>query len=69
MDHPDALVNAIGMLYGAILIFATFIRSRFTEAMRIDALFMKECTERTRPMNLLAGLLIAGYAIYSLFFR
>jgi len=34
--------------------------------MRIDALFIKECTERTRPLNLLAGLLIAGYAIYSL---
>jgi hypothetical protein len=66
MNNPDTLVNAIGVLYGAILILATFVRSRFTEAMRIDALFIKECTERTRPMNLLAGLLIAGYAIYSL---
>lgn len=69
MDHPDALVNTIGILYGAVLIFAAFVRSSFTESMRIDALFMKECTERTRPLNLLAGLLIAGYAIYSLFFR
>jgi hypothetical protein len=66
MNNPDTLVNAIGVLYGAILILATFVRSRFTEAMRIDALFIKECTERTRPLNLLAGLLIAGYAIYSL---
>ena len=66
MNNPDTLVNVIGVLYGAILILATFVRSRFTEAMRIDALFIKECTERTRPLNLLAGLLIAGYAIYSL---
>jgi hypothetical protein len=69
MNHPDTLVNAIGICYGAILIFATFVRSGFTEAMRIDALFLKECTERTRPLNLLAGLLIAGYGIYSLLSR
>jgi len=69
MNHPDALVNAIGILYGMILILANFVRSRFTESMRIDALFMKEYTEQTRPLNLLAGLLIAGYAIYSWFFR
>ncbi len=69
MNHPDALVNAIGILYGTILILANFVRSRFTESMRIDALFMKEYTEQTRPLNLLAGLLIAGYAIYSWFFR
>ncbi len=69
MDHPDMLVNTLGVLYGAILIMATFVRSRFTESMRIDALFIKECTESTRPLNLVAGLLIAGYASYSLLSR
>ena len=65
MNHPDTLVNAIGVLYGAILILASFVRSGFTEAMRIDALFMKECTEQTRLLNLLAGVLVAGYSIYA----
>lgn len=69
MNHPDILVNAIGILYGALLISAVFVRNRFTEAMRIDALFMKECTESSRPLNLPAGLLIAGYAIHSIFFQ
>jgi hypothetical protein len=69
MNHPDVIVNVIGILYGALLISATFVRSRLTEAMRIDALFIKEYTEKTRPLNLLAGLLIAGYGIYSLLSR
>jgi hypothetical protein len=69
MNHPDVLVNVIGILYGALLISATFVRSRLTEAMRIDALFMREYTEKTRPLNLLAGLLVAGYGIYSLLSR
>jgi hypothetical protein len=69
MNHPDVLVNVLGILYGALLISATFVRSRLTEAMRIDALFMKEYTEKTRPLNLLAGLLVAGYGIYSLLSR
>ena len=69
MNHPDVLINVLGILYGTLLIFATFVRSSFTESMRIDALFMKGYTEKTRPLNLLAGLLIAGYGIYSLLSR
>ncbi len=69
MNNPDLLINAIGILYGALLVSASFIRTRLTEAMRIDALFMREYTEKTRPLNLLAGLLIAGYGMYSLWSR
>jgi hypothetical protein len=69
MNHPDVFVNLLGILYGAMLITATFVRTSFTEAMRIDALFVKEYTEKTRPVNLLVGLLVAGYAIYSLLSR
>lgn len=69
MSHPDVLVNVMGVLYGAVLVSAVFVRSAFTEAMRIDALFMKESSERTRPLNLLAGLLFAGYSLYSLLSR
>jgi hypothetical protein len=69
MNHPDVFVNLLGILYGAVLISAMFVRTRLTEAMRIDALFVREYTEKTRPLNLLAGLLIAGYGIYSLLSR
>ncbi|NWG40023.1 MAG: hypothetical protein HXY27_08705 [Hydrogenophilaceae bacterium] len=69
MNHPDVFINVLGILYGVLLISAAFVRSRLTESMRIDALFIKEHTEKTRPLNLLAGLLIAGYGIYSLLSR
>lgn len=66
MKNMDVLVNAIGIGYGLVLILATFVRSRITELLRIDALFIKQYTENTRPLNLVAGFLIAGYGIYSL---
>jgi hypothetical protein len=69
MNHPDLFINLLGIAYGAVLIAATFVRSRLTEAMRIDALFISTYTEKTRPVNLLAGLLVAGYAIHSLWSR
>lgn len=67
--NPDVLVNVLGILYGAVLVAAAFVRSNFTEAFRIDALFIKEYTENTRPLNLLVGLLIAGYGIHALVSR
>ena len=66
MNSPDVLINLLGGLYGLFLIVSTFVPSRLGEAMRIDALFIRECTERTRPLNLLAGILVAGYATWSL---
>ncbi len=66
MSNPDVFVNGLGVAYGTLLIAASFVRSGLTEAMRIDALFIKDYSEKTRPLNLLAGLLIAGYALYSL---
>lgn len=66
MNKQDIIVNTLGIGYGVVLILATFVRHRFIEPMRIDALFMKQATESTRPINLVFGLLIAGYAIYSL---
>lgn len=66
MSHTDVLVNVVGIVYGTVLIAGVFVRSSITEAMRIDALFIKDCSEKTRPLNLLIGVLVAGYAIYSL---
>jgi hypothetical protein len=69
MNNPDLLINLLGCLYGVLLVSAMFIRTPFTEAMRIDALFIPSYSEKTRPLNLLAGLLVAGYAAYSLLSR
>lgn len=69
MNHPDVLVNVLGCLYGVLLVSTMFLRTRLTEAMRIDALFIPQFSERTRPLNLLVGLIVAGYAVYSLFIR
>lgn len=62
----DAIVTAIGIAYGLVLIMVTFVRNRVIESMRIDALVIPQPTEKTRPINLVAGILIAGYGIYSL---
>jgi hypothetical protein len=67
MNSPDLLINLLGCLYGALLVSAMFMRTRLTEAMRVDALFLRAHSEKTRPLNLVAGLLVAGYAIHSLF--
>ena len=66
MKNLDTIVNAIGIAYGILLVLSVFVRNRVTESMRIDALFMKQPTENTRPLNLVVGLLVAGYGIYSL---
>lgn len=69
MNGPDTLVNALGLAYGALLVAAAFVSNPLTEAMRIDALFIKDAGSGTRPLNLIAGLLVAGYAGYSLFLK
>ncbi|OGI50641.1 MAG: hypothetical protein A3A87_03770 [Candidatus Muproteobacteria bacterium RIFCSPLOWO2_01_FULL_60_18] len=66
VNNLDTIVNAIGIAYGILLVLSVFVRNRVTESMRIDALFMKQSTENTRPLNLVVGLLVAGYGIYSL---
>lgn len=66
MNNPDAIVNVMGIAYGLVLILSAFVRSSITEAMRVDALFLKQASEQTRPLNLIFGILVAGYGIYSL---
>ncbi|MFA7269157.1 MAG: hypothetical protein WC073_07425 [Sterolibacterium sp.] len=67
MKNPDILVNAIGILYGLLLVLAAFIDNKLIQSLRIDALFMKQASDDTRPLNLVVGLLVAGYGGYSLF--
>lgn len=65
----DIIVNAGAVAYGITLVVATFVRHPLTEAMRIDALFIPQANERTRPLNLLMGVAIAGYGAWSLLSR
>ncbi|MDO8446517.1 MAG: hypothetical protein Q7T53_10530 [Deltaproteobacteria bacterium] len=62
----DSILTYVGIIYGILLVLATFVHNKVTEAFRIDALFMPNPSESTRPLNLVAGLLVAGYSIYSL---
>jgi hypothetical protein len=59
-------IHVVAIVYGLVLMAAVFLRAPLTEAMRIDALFLPNADERTRALNLPLGLLIAGYAAWSL---
>ncbi len=60
------LVNAGAVVYGLMLVASMFMRSPLTEALRVDALFLPQASEKSRPLNLVFGLLIAGYGAWSL---
>ena len=66
MKNLDTIVTIIGIIYGALLILTAFVRTKFTEAFRLDVMFMPNPSEATRPLNLVVGILVAGYSIYSL---
>ncbi len=63
----DQIIHYGGILYGLLLIVGTFVRTPVTEALRIDALFIPQAGEKSRPLNFFLGLLIAGYGAWSLF--
>lgn len=69
MQNINTIVTVIGIIYGFVLIMIAFVRIKFIESMRIDALVIPQPTESTRPVNLIAGILIAGYGVYSLLSR
>ena len=66
MQNINTVVTVVGIIYGLVLILLTFVRIKFIESMRIDALVIPQPTDSTRPVNLVAGILIVGYGIYSL---
>jgi hypothetical protein len=62
----DTLLNAGAVIYGLALVASVFVRTPLTEALRIDALFIPQGGEKTRPLNLVFGALFAGYGAWSL---
>lgn len=65
----DTAVHFGAIAYGVTLILGAWVRTPLTEALRIDALFIPGAGEKTRPLNLILGLLIAGYGAWSLWGR
>jgi len=55
-----------GIIYGIILIVGMFVRTKFTELVRLDSVFMPKPSESTRIINLVFGILILGYNTYEL---
>ena len=62
----DTAVNAGAIAYGLVLILGAFVRTPVTEALRVDTLFLAQAGEKTRPLNLILGVLIAAYGAWSL---
>lgn len=62
----DTALNTGAIAYGLALVCSLFVRTRLTEALRIDAMFIPQAGEATRPLNLIVGALIAGYGAWSL---
>ena len=65
MGSQDLALTVGGIIYGVLLIAATFINNRFIEAFRLDSLFMKNPSASTRGVNLVVGLAIIGYNVYT----
>jgi len=55
-----------GIAYGIVLIVATFINNKVLEAFRLDVLFMRNPTQSSRGINLVAGLALIGYNVYTI---
>jgi hypothetical protein len=62
----DLIIAVVGVAYGIALVAAAFVRNRFTEAIRIDALMLPNPTDATRMLNLVIGGLLIAYEGYSL---
>lgn len=63
----DFFITIGGIVYGAALIYSFFFTNKLTELLRVDTLFMPNASEKTRGVNIVAGLLALGYSAYALY--
>ncbi|CAG1065877.1 hypothetical protein BAC1_01469 [uncultured bacterium] len=66
MGSMDFELTIAGIAYGVLLVLATFVNNKVIEAFRLDVIFMRNPTPATRNVNLVAGLAIIGYNVYTL---
>ena len=62
----DQMIHVGAIAYGVLLMLGLFVRTPVTEALRIDAMFIPQAGDASRPLNGLLGLLIARYGAWSL---
>ena len=62
----DTYVTIGGIIYGILLLTAAVVKNRFTELIRIDAVLIPRPSEKTRIINLIAGLFFLIYNSYVL---
>jgi len=62
----DTALKIGGATYGAALMASAFVSNRVTETLRLDRFIFPRASEKTRPVNLVLGLIVAGYYVYSL---
>ena len=60
------LLHIGAVIYGLALAAGAFVNHPMIEALRVDAMFLPYASERTRLLNLIFGLLVAGYGAWSL---
>lgn len=65
MGSMDFYLTIAGIAYGVLLIAATFVNNRVIEAFRLDTMFMRQPSPAARNINLVAGLAIIAYNVYS----
>ena len=66
MTSMDLVLTIAGIAYGVLLIATYFINNKFLSAFRLDAIFMRNPSPSTRGINLVAGLALVGYNVYTL---
>jgi len=66
MGSLDMALTIGGIAYGLVLIAATFINNKILESFRLDVLFMKQPSQSSRGVNLVAGLALIGYNVYTM---
>lgn len=62
----DTALKIGGAAYGAALMASAFVSNRVTETLRLDRFIFPRPSEKTRRINLVFGLIAAGYYVYSL---
>jgi hypothetical protein len=66
MSTNELILTYAGIAYGLLLIAATFVNNRLLHSLRLDLLFMRNAPPNARVINLLAGLALIGYNVYTL---
>lgn len=66
MGSQELVLTLAGIAYGVVLIAATFINNKVLGAFRLDTMFMRNPPAAAKGVNLVVGLAIIGYNIYTL---